>query len=196
MENLWRISNAESFGRMARSRGLGCEPNPFVTPVAIPVALPAVFMSSRSASWRRSGSNRLKNNSRLVLDTIPVLITSSRPDGYHDFLNQRWLNYVGRSLEDLRGWGWTGTIHPVDVEGTVDKWRATLASVEPFSHEARMRRADGVYRWMLLCAVPLGDRHGNIVKWYGANIDIEDRKRTEEALRSSEREQRDINTVF
>jgi PAS domain S-box-containing protein len=129
---------------------------------------------------------------RLVLDTTPVLITSSRADGYHDFLNQRWLNYVGRSLEDLRGWGWTATIHPEDVEGTVDKWRASLASGEPFSHEARMRRADGVYRWMLLCAVPLGDRHGNIVKWYGANIDIEDRKRTEEALRSSEREQRHI----
>ncbi len=121
-----------------------------------------------------------------------MLITSSRADGYHDFLNQRWLNYVGRSLEDLRGWGWTATIHPADVEGTVDKWRASLASGEPFSHEARMRRADGVYRWMLLCAVPLGDRHGNIVKWYGANIDIEDRRRTEEALRSSEREQRHI----
>jgi PAS domain S-box-containing protein len=129
---------------------------------------------------------------RLVLDTTPVLITSSRADRYHDFFNQRWLNYVGRALEDLLGWGWTATIHPVDVEGTVDKWSASLASGEPFSHEARMRRADGVYRWMLLCVVPLGDRHGNIVKWYGANIDIEDRKRTEEALRSSERLQRNI----
>ena len=58
---------------------------------------------------------------RLVLDTTPVLITSSRADGYHDFFSQRWLNYVGRSLEDLRGWGWTATIHPADVEGTVDK---------------------------------------------------------------------------
>jgi len=129
---------------------------------------------------------------RFVLDTTPALIHSARPDGYLDYFNQRWLSYVGLSLEDLQGWGWTTVIHPEDLEGIVEKWRASLANGKPFVQEARMRRADGEYRWQFLCKVPLRDMHGNIVKWYGSAIDIEDRKLVEEALRASERKQRRI----
>jgi PAS domain S-box-containing protein len=120
----------------------------------------------------------------LVLDTTPALIHTGRPDGYLDYFNQRWLKYVGLSLEDLRGWAWTAAIHPGDVEGLVDKWRASLASGEPFEAEARVRRSDEVYRWMLHRKVPLRDEHGNIVKWYGSSIDIEDRKRAEMQVRA------------
>ena len=123
---------------------------------------------------------------RLVLDTTPALIHTGRPDGYLDYFNQRWLKYVGRSLEDLRGWAWMASIHPEDVEGMVNRWRALLASSEPFQYEARVRRADGEYRWMLHHKVPLRDEHGKIVKWYGSSIDIEDGKRAEAALRQRE----------
>lgn len=123
---------------------------------------------------------------RLVLDTTPALIHTGRPDGYLDYFNQRWLKYVGLSLEDLQGWAWTTAIHPEDVEGIVNRWRTSLASGEPFQHEARLRRADGVYRWVLHRKVPLRDEQGNIVKWYGSSIDIENRKQAEEALRQSE----------
>ena len=129
---------------------------------------------------------------RLALDTTPALIHSARPDGYLDYFNQRWLEYVGLSLEDLLGWAWTTVIHPEDLEGIVENWRASLANGKPFVHEARMRRADGKYRWQFLRKVPLRDVHGNIVKWYGSAIDVEDRNRAEEALRMSEREQRRI----
>src|SRR5260221_319422 len=122
----------------------------------------------------------------LVLDTNPALIHTGCPDGYLDYFNQRWLKYAGLSLEDLQGWAWTATIHPGDVEGIVNTWRASLASGEPFHYEARLRRADGEYRWILHHKVPLRDEHGNIVKWYGSSIDIEDRKKAEEALRQSE----------
>jgi PAS domain S-box-containing protein len=83
----------------------------------------------------------------------------------------------------LQGWKWTAFIHPEDVEGIVEKWRACLASGEPFLHEARVLRADGEYRWMLHHKVAARDGCGQIVKWYGSSIDIEDRKRAERQLR-------------
>ena len=123
---------------------------------------------------------------RLLIDSAPALIHTGLPDGYLDFFNQGWLDYVGRSLKDLLGWRWTEYIHPEDVEGIVQKWRASLASGEPFLHETRVRRADGEYRWMLHHKVAMRDTHGNIVKWHGSSIDIEDRKRAEEALQQSQ----------
>jgi PAS domain S-box-containing protein len=128
---------------------------------------------------------------QLLVDSAPSLIHTSRPDGYLDFFNQTWLRYIGCSLEDLQGWKWTGFIHPEDVEGIVEKWRACLASGEPFLYETRVLRADGEYRWMLHHKVALRDGRGLIVKWYGSSIDIEDRKRAEvQLLRSTEELQR------
>jgi PAS domain S-box-containing protein len=125
---------------------------------------------------------------QLLVHSAPSLIHTSRPDGYLDFFNQTWLGYVGRSLEDLQGWKWTAFIHPEDVEGIVQKWRASLASGEPFLHESRVLRADGEYRWMLHHKVAARDGCGQIVKWYGSSIDIEDRKRAEVQLRRSSQE--------
>jgi PAS domain S-box-containing protein len=122
---------------------------------------------------------RAENRIRLVIDTTPALIHTGRPDGYLDCFNQRWLKYVGLPLEEIKGWAWTNVIHPEDVKGMVNKWRAVIASGEPFQYEARVRRADGEYRWMLHHKVPLRDEQGDIVKWYGSSIDIEDCKRAE-----------------
>jgi PAS domain S-box-containing protein len=126
---------------------------------------------------------RNEDHLRLVLDTTPALLASSRPDGYFDYFNQRWLKYVGLPLKDLEGWGWTAALHPQDVEGLVAKWRASLASGEPFMEEARVRRADGEYRWMLLRKVPMHGEQGDIVKWYGSSVDVEDLKRAQNELR-------------
>ena len=122
---------------------------------------------------------------QLLVDSAPSLIHTSKPDGHLDFFNQTWLKYVGQSLEALEGWKWTAFIHPEDVDGIVEKWRASLASGEPFLHEARVLRADGEYRWMLHHKVAARDESGRIVKWYGSSIDIEDRKRAEVQLRRS-----------
>ena len=122
---------------------------------------------------------------RLLIDSTPGLIHTSLPDGYLDFFNQTWLKYVGLPLEDVQGWKWTQCIHPDDVEGIVQKWRSALASGESFLHEARVRRADGEYRWMLHHKVALRDERGEIVSWYGSSVDIEDRKRAEEELRAA-----------
>jgi formate hydrogenlyase transcriptional activator len=123
---------------------------------------------------------------QLLIDSIPALIHTSLPDGYLDYFNQRWLEYVGLRLEDIEGWKWTNSIHPDDVAGIVEKWRACLASGEVFEYKARVRRADGEYRWMMHHKVPQRDEFGKIVKWYGSSIDIDDQKCIEQALRRSE----------
>jgi PAS domain S-box-containing protein len=131
---------------------------------------------------RKEAESRL----RLVVDTTPALLYSARPDGELDFFNQRWLDYLGLSFDDILGWGWTSAIHPEDMDALVAKWRSALATGEPYETEARVRRADGQYRWMLLRKVPLRDQAGNIVEWYGSGVDIEDRRRAENAVRQSE----------
>jgi PAS domain S-box-containing protein len=125
----------------------------------------------------------LKDQQRLVIDTVPGLVWTALPDGSRDFLNQRWLEYTGLSLEEGLGWSWQAAFQSDDLAGCDAKWRAAVAAGAPFEHEVRMRRADGEYRWFWIRGVPLRDELGTIVKWYGTSTDVEDRKRAEEAVR-------------
>ena len=125
---------------------------------------------------------------RQIVDSSPALLHTARPDGYLDFFNRTWLDFAGVPLERLLGWGWTSCIHPDDVEALVQKMRESFAKGEPFQETSRVRRADGVYRWMLHEKVPRFNRDGKIIKWHGSSIDIEDRKRAEEQLIKSAQE--------
>ena len=128
---------------------------------------------------------RSEDRLRLVIDTLPALVWSKSPDGSADFLNQRFREYTGLSLEEGLGWGWMmNAFHPEDR--AEEEWRAAFAAGEPFEKEARLRRADAEYRWFLLRAAPLRDERGNVVKWYGTSVDIEDRKRAEAALQEAQ----------
>src|SRR3984893_17733536 len=126
-------------------------------------------------------SNVIEERLRLIIDTIPTIVWRKLPDGSADFLNQHFREYTGFSLKDGLGWGWMNALHPDDR--LMEEWRAALAAGKPFEKEARLRRADGHYRWFLIRAVPLRDEPGNIVHWYGTSIDIEDLKRTEDRVR-------------
>ncbi len=139
---------------------------------------------------RASEINLLK-----IINTLPTTAWSTRPDGYCDFLSHRWLDYAGFSAEQAIGWGWGSVIHPDDVAGLVEYWQGCLASGTPVDTEARMRRFDGVYRWFLFRANPLRDEHGTIVKWYGANIDIEDRKQADALVRSELQSRLIVSTI-
>ncbi len=129
---------------------------------------------------------------RLVLDTTPVLIFSARPDGYIDYFNQRCLDYLGVPLDALEGGGWTNFIHPDDLEEHLRRWRTSIASGEPAVSQARVRKANGEYRWLLHHTEPLRDELGNLVRWFGSSIDIEDLKRAEETIRDAEQKLRTI----
>jgi PAS domain S-box-containing protein len=132
---------------------------------------------------------------RRVINTIPAHVWSTLPDGSVDFINQRLLESTGLSMEALLGSGWQSIIHPDDRTGFIAKWRSALAAGEPAEIEARVWTAQRDYRSLLVRNVPLRDGHGEIVKWYGTGIDIEDRKRAEEALRKAQADLAHANRV-
>jgi PAS domain S-box-containing protein len=121
---------------------------------------------------------------RLIIDTIPIMAWTLRPDGAVDFINQRWLDYTGLSLEEEIEEP-TRAVHPDDLPRVMEKWLADMAAGEPSEDEIRLRQADGEYRWFLVRTVPLRDELGSIVKWFGTSTDIEDRKHAEDALQCS-----------
>ena len=119
---------------------------------------------------------------RLVIDAIPTMAWTVRPDGVVDFVNQRWLDYAGLTFEEEIEEP-TRAMHPEDLQKAGEKWATNMAAGESFEDEMRLRQADGEYRWFLIRTVPLRDERGNIVKWYGTSMNIEDRKRAEDDLR-------------
>jgi PAS domain S-box-containing protein len=129
---------------------------------------------------------------RSIIDAIPTMAWTAGPDGQCDFLNQRWLDYAGMTAAEALGSGWAATIHQADRERILEYWQGCLTSGTPVATEARLRRYDGAYRWFLFLANPLRDAAGNITKWYGSNLDIEDRKRGEHDLLARETSWRQI----
>src|SRR5271168_924020 len=117
---------------------------------------------------------------REAIETIPAMAWIVGPDGAVQFRNRRWVEYTGLSQLGKAEEAGTIAVHPEDGDRIVRRLGASFASGEPFEDEVRVRRADGEYRWFLCRAVPLRDKRGKVVKWYGAATDIQDRKRVEE----------------
>ena len=128
-------------------------------------------------------SSAIESRLRLIIDTIPTMVWSIRDDGAVDFVNQRWLDYTGLTLEEEIE-DPTRVVHPEDLPRVMEKWLADMTAGEPSEDEMRLQGADGEYRWFLVRTVPLRDEKGNVVKWYGVSIDIEDRKRAESLSRT------------
>jgi PAS domain S-box-containing protein len=128
-------------------------------------------------------SSAIESRLRLIIDTIPTMVWSVRADGAVDFVNQRWLDYTGLTLEEEIE-DPTRVVHPEDLPRVMEKWLADMTAGEPSEDEMRLQGADGEYRWFLVRTVPLRDEKGNVVKWYGVSIDIEDRKRAESLSRT------------
>ena len=147
------------------------------------------FAVSYDIEDRKRAEEAVKTSERklkLIIDTIPALAWSARLDGSAEFFSQHYLDYMGLSLEQAQDWGWTVAVHPDDLTGLAAVWQAILASGKAGEAEARLRRHNGEYRWFLFRASPLRDETGNVVKWYGVNTDIEDRKRAEERIRNTQ----------
>src|SRR5689334_6460531 len=129
---------------------------------------------------------RRERELKLIVNTIPVLAWTARPDGSGEFFNEHYLDYVGLSAAEASDWGWTTAVHPDDREGLELAWRNIWTSEQSGEGEVRLRRHDGEYRWFLFRVSPLRDESGNIVKWYGINIDITERKLALERLQSNQ----------
>ena len=123
---------------------------------------------------------------RQVIDAIPAMAWSARPDGSGEFFNQHYLDYVGLPAAQVIDWGWGATVHPDDLESLTTTWQQIRESEQPGEGEVRLRRHDGEYRWFLFRASPVRDQSGRLVKWYGINIDITERKLALERLQSNQ----------
>jgi PAS domain S-box-containing protein len=125
---------------------------------------------------------------RQILDSSPALIHTAAPDGALDFFNRTWCEFLGKPVEELYGWKWTSCVHPDDIGELLEKWRESIATGNPLEAEARVRRADGEFRWMLHQKIAQHNADGVIIGWHGASIDIENRIQAEDSLRKKVKE--------
>jgi PAS domain S-box-containing protein len=144
------------------------------------------YNSPMTSAGHSSEQARQALDIRVVVDTIPTLAWSAHSDGSADFFNKCWLDYTGLSAEQALNWGWKIAIHPDDLARMLKSFQEAVDSGKPFEVEGRLRRSDGEFRWFLFRGNPLLDESGRVVKWYGTNTDLEERKRAEDALRSNE----------
>jgi formate hydrogenlyase transcriptional activator len=130
-------------------------------------------------------NNRLQQTEkelRDLINNIPAQVNTMTPDGQVGFVNQQMLDYFGKTVEEIRNWASTDVVHPDDRGNVIANWQRTMESGDADLMEARLRRADGVYRWFQCRRVPMRDADGNIIRWYGVRSDIEDLKKAEAAL--------------
>ncbi|MUG97557.1 response regulator [Scytonema sp. UIC 10036] len=148
---------------------------------------------SRDISSGKQAEEMLKQRDsefQALADNVLHLFWTTRPDGYHEYFNQRWYEYTGLTPEQSRGWGWSHLLHPDDRQRSLEIWHQSLRTGENYTIEYRFQRAsDGQYRWFLGQAFPLRDSNGQIIRWFGSCTDIHEQKcATEERDRALERE--------
>jgi PAS domain S-box-containing protein len=127
-----------------------------------------------------------EHNLRLIVDSIPGLVSLLTPAGEVELVNPQLVEYCGRTLEELRLWGTSDTIHAEDLPRVVQLFTQSITSGNPYDFEARLRRFDGAYRWFQVRGLPVRDANGCILRWCSLLTDIDERKRAEDALKRSE----------
>lgn len=141
-----------------------------------PVRLPGVVVdiSDRKASEARLAESEAKF--RAIADTLPQMVWSTLPDGFHDYYNARWYEYTGVPEGSTDGEAWNGMFHPEDQQRAWERWRHSLATGEPYEVEYRLRHHSGEYRWTLGRALPIRDAQGRITRWFGTCTEIHESK--------------------
>ena len=127
-----------------------------------------------------------ETNLREILDSIPGLVCTLSPAGEMELTNRPFLQYFGKTLEEMKDWGNSDAVHPDDMPGVLLEFTNSITTGTPYYTEHRCRRADGVYRWFQNSARPMRDTEGRITRWYCLITDIDDRKRAEDELKRSE----------
>ncbi|WP_133499420.1 PAS domain-containing sensor histidine kinase [Cognatilysobacter terrigena] len=149
----------------------------------------AIFVQGADVTDRETALAAARDSEarfRTIADLVPQMIWSTLPDGYHDYYNQRWYDFTGVPVGSTDGEAWAGMVHPEDQPRAWARWRHSLATGDPYEVEYRLRDRNGVYQWVLGRALPVRDDAGAIVRWMGTCTEIDDLKRTQQALERSE----------
>ncbi len=132
---------------------------------------------------------------RALANAIPNLAWMAAPDGVIFWYNQVWYDYTGKDFEEMQGWGWQSVHRPDMLPMVIERWKASLASGEPFEMEFPLRRADGVFRWFLTRVNPVRDEAGEVVRWFGTNTDVDEVRSAREATMEETRVLNLLNTT-
>jgi formate hydrogenlyase transcriptional activator len=147
----------------------------------------AAALESRLDDARKS-----EDHLQLVLNSIPTMVWSDNQDGKDNFCNQRCLEYLGIPPEAASTFDWKANLHPADFDRVTQRWEAAMATGEMYEVEKRLLTADGTYRWFQSRALPMRDHQGRVVRWYGADNDVEDLKRADETLAEHARQLKQV----
>ena len=123
---------------------------------------------------------------RILTETMPQIIFTAKPNGVVDYFNRHWTEFTGLSSLSIENLSWTRFVHPADLEENLHRWQHSIDTGEPFQFEHRFRRSDGVYCWHLTRANALRDAEGHVLIWTGSSTDIDDQKRSEDALKEAD----------
>lgn len=148
---------------------------------------------------RRSAEKALADNEarlRLLASAVPNFVWFAAADGTVHFLNERWRDYTGLTLDQSTEDGWAEVVHPDDRDRVAEVWGDALARGTPYEVECRYRRHDGEWRWYVARAEPFRGAGGRIVSWFGTSTDIHDLKLAEAALQASEERLRDLTDAL
>jgi formate hydrogenlyase transcriptional activator len=157
-------------------------------------ALPTRDTEGRTTGWymlltdiddRKRAEDALRSNEqnlRLIVDTIPGFVSTWNSSGEVELVNRQVLEYFGKTIEEMKDWTTSDAVHPDDLPQMIDAYRRAIETGQPLDVENRSRRADGVYHWFQVRALPQRDAEGRIVRWYSLGTDIDERKRAEVAL--------------
>lgn len=119
---------------------------------------------------------------RTLAESIPQLAWIAHADGFIYWYNRRWYDYTGTTPEQMEGWGWQAVHDPKILPKVLERWKESIETGAHFGMEFPIRGADGEFRWFLTRVTPVRDSAGKLVRWFGTNTDIDEQKKTQEAL--------------